>query len=146
MLPLLQYWLSSRVNKILMLCQVVNFRQLKLTLFFHVKWKFWWNWRGRPVLGISRKGHLLRFESNSRATSDGCTRKLGNDVRRDSELITTRVCSQISCKWIMTSLDRTSFDFRFEDFLSNLPGFCLYKKSSTGLLTNYPKLDLKDLS
>ena len=32
-----------------------------------------------------KKGRLLRFESNSAATSDGDAQKLGNDVRRDSE-------------------------------------------------------------
>ena len=77
-----------------------------------------------------RKGRLLwllRFESNSLVTSDGCAHKLGNYVRRDSESIATKVCSQISCKWnvmfeshVVTSVDRTSFDFRFEDFLSYL--------------------------
>ena len=45
---------------------------------------------------LSWKGRLLRFEPNSAATSDGSTQKLGNDVRRDSELIATKVCSQIS--------------------------------------------------
>ena len=75
-----------------------------------------------------RKGSLLRFESNSAATSDGGAQKLGNDVRHDSESIATKVCSQIGRKWnamfeshVVTSVDRTSFDFRFEDFLSNLP-------------------------
>ena len=74
-----------------------------------------------------RKGRLLRFESNSKATSDDCTQKLGNYVKHDSESIATRVCSQIGCKWnvmfeshVVTSVDRTSFDFRFEDFLSYL--------------------------
>ena len=70
-----------------------------------------------------RKGSLLRFESNSTATSDGGAQKLGNDVRRDSESITTKVCSQIGRKWnamfdshVVTSVERTSFDFRFECF------------------------------
>ena len=67
---------------------------------------------------IPRKGRLLRFESNSTATSDGGAQKLGNDVRRDSESIATKVCSQIS--HVVTSVDRTSFNFRFEDFLSYL--------------------------
>ena len=71
-----------------------------------------------------RKGRLLRFESNSAATSDGSAQKLGNDVRRNSEWIATKLCSQIGRKWNaifeshgVTSVDRTSFDFRFEDFL-----------------------------
>ena len=42
---------------------------------------------------------LLRFGSNSLVISDGCAQKLGNYVRRDSESIATKVCSQISCKW-----------------------------------------------
>ena len=46
-----------------------------------------------------RKGYLLRFESNSTATSDRGAQKLGNDVRRDSESIATKVCIQISRKW-----------------------------------------------
>ena len=75
-----------------------------------------------------RKGRLLRFESNSAATSDGGAQKLGNDVRRDSESIATKVCSQIDSKWnvmfeshVVTSVDRTSFYFQFEYFFSNLP-------------------------
>ena len=75
-----------------------------------------------------RKGRLLRFELNSAVTSDGGAQKLGNDVRRDSGSIATKVCSQIGSKWnvmfeshVVTSLDRTSFGFQFEDFLSNLP-------------------------
>ena len=75
-----------------------------------------------------RKGRLLRFESNSAVTSDGGAQKLGNNVRRNSESIATKLCSQIGRKWnamfeshVVTSVDRTSFDFRFEDFLSNLP-------------------------
>ena len=49
---------------------------------------------------IPRKGRVLRFESesNSAATSDGCAQKLGNNVRRDSESVTTSVCSQICRK------------------------------------------------
>ena len=41
-----------------------------------------------------RKGSLLRFEQNSTATSDACAQKLWNDVWRDSESITTKVCSK----------------------------------------------------
>ena len=41
-----------------------------------------------------RKGRLLRFTSNSTATSDGGAQKLGNELRRDhSELIATKVWS-----------------------------------------------------
>ena len=45
-----------------------------------------------------RKGRLFRFELNSTVTSDGGAQKLGNDVRRDSESIATKVCSQICSK------------------------------------------------
>ena len=45
-----------------------------------------------------RKGRLLYFDANSAATSDGGAQKLGNDVRRNSESIATKVCSQIGCK------------------------------------------------
>ena len=62
-------------------------------------------------------------------------------VRRDSELIATKVCSRISGKWnpmfeshIVTNVDRTSLNFWFEDFLA----ICLCKQSSTMLLTNHP--------
>ena len=41
MLKFLQYWLSSRVNEVLMLLIL----GLCKSLFFHVKWKFRWNWR-----------------------------------------------------------------------------------------------------
>ena len=77
---------------------------------------------------IPRKGRLLRFESNSTATSDGGAQKLGNDVWHDSDSIATKVCSQVGRKWnamfethVVTSVDRTSFDFRFDDFFSSLP-------------------------
>ena len=43
-------------------------------------------------------GHLLRFKLNSTATSGGSTQNLGNDVKRDSESIATKVCSQIGLK------------------------------------------------
>ena len=75
----------------------------------------------------SRKGRLLRFESNSTATSNGGAQKLWNDVWHDSESIATKVCSQIGRRWnakfeshVVTSVDRTSFDFRSEDCLSYL--------------------------
>ena len=42
MLPLLWYWLRSRANKVSMLCK---FRSATSPFFFHVKWKFRWNWR-----------------------------------------------------------------------------------------------------
>ena len=77
---------------------------------------------------LSEKKRLLRFKLISTATSDGGAQKLGNNVWHNSESIVTKVYSQIDCKWnvmfeshVVTSVDRTSFDFRFEDFLSNLP-------------------------
>ena len=77
---------------------------------------------------LVRKGCLLRFESNSAATSDGSEQKLWNNVWRDSKSIATKVCSQFGSKWnvmfeshVVTSVDSTSFDFQFEDFFSNLP-------------------------
>ena len=76
------------------------------------------------------KGCLLRFELNSTATSHGGAQKLGNDVWHDFKSIASKVCIQISRKrnaifgrhvdWV-TSVDRSSFDFRYEDFVSNLP-------------------------
>ena len=78
-----------------------------------------------------RKGCLLRLKLNCTATSDGDAQKLGNNVWRDSEPIATNVCSQIGRKWnamfeshvatTQASIDRTSFDFEFDDFSSNLP-------------------------
>ena len=47
---------------------------------------------------LSEERGLLRFESNSEATSDGGAQKLGSDVSRNSESITTKVCSQIGRK------------------------------------------------
>ena len=54
------------------------------------------------------------------------------DVRRDSESITTKVCSQIGCKWnaifenhVVTSIDRTRFDFQFWRFFEQ-PAFVNY--------------------
>ena len=50
--------------------------------------------------------------------------KLENNVRSDSQLIATEVCSQIGHKWnamfeshVVTSVDRTSFYFQMERFL-----------------------------
>ena len=67
-----------------------------------------------------RKGRLLRFKSNSTATSDGCAQKLWNDLWHDSESISAKVCSQIGRKWnaifeshVVTSVDRWGFDFGF---------------------------------
>ena len=51
-----------------------------------------------------RKEHLLRFESNSTAVSDGDAQKLWNDVWRDSKSIATKVCSKIGSKWNATCL------------------------------------------
>ena len=39
--------------------------------------------------------HLLRFKLKSTATPDGGEQKHGNDVRRDSELMATKV--QMKC-------------------------------------------------
>ena len=101
-----------------------------------------------------RKGHLLRYELNSTATSDSRTQKLGNYVCHclawfwidcnqslqpnaivwhDSELIATKVCSQIGDKWnamfesSIVATDQHWMDFWFEDFVS-----------TTVLLTNHP--------
>ena len=49
-----------------------------------------------------RKGRLLRFESNSTATSDGGAQELRNDVGHDCESIETKVCSPIGRKWNAT--------------------------------------------
>ena len=72
-----------------------------------------------------KKGRLLRFELNSTATWQA---KLWNDVWHDSESIAPKNWSQIGSKWnvifesrVETSIDSTSFGFRFEVFLSNLP-------------------------
>ena len=54
--------------------------------------------------------------------------KLGNYVWHDSGSITTKVCSQNGRKQnamfeshVVTSVERTSFDLWFDEFLSNLP-------------------------
>ena len=134
MLPLLQYWLSSRA----------------VTYFFHVKWNFHRSAgsccrpRPRPIFlsfnglwaKIWHKKKTACSESNpvqsSRSVSTNCPRKgcrieqrsdfrwrrakLGNDIRRNSESIATKVCSQIGRKWnaifeshIVTSLDSDTF-------------------------------------
>ena len=41
-----------------------------------------------------RKGRLLKLELNSPATSDGGAQNLGNEVRRDSESIATKVAAK----------------------------------------------------
>ena len=64
---------------------------------------------------------------NSTSTLHGGAQKIGYDIWHDYESIATKVCSPIDRKWnamfeshVVTSVDRTSFDFRFEDFLGNL--------------------------
>ena len=44
------------------------------------------------------KQQIQGFELNRTASSDGCEQKLGNNLCHDSELITTKVCSQIGSK------------------------------------------------
>ena len=68
-----------------------------------------------------RKGLLLKIEQ--RSDFRWRRAKLGIDVWRDSESIAIKVCSQIGRKLnamfeshVVTSVDRTSFYFRFEDF------------------------------
>ena len=64
-----------------------------------------------------RKDHLLRFKLNSTATSDGGA-QLGNDVRRDSESIATKVWSQIRRKWnAMFESHVVTTDQRWQDKL-----------------------------
>ena len=95
--------------------------------------------RGRTVQpGLSRfglskakgKGRLLRFWSNSTATPDGSEQKpeVVNNVWHDSELVATKLCSQIGCKWnamfesdVETGIGWTNFYFWFEYFFSSLP-------------------------
>ena len=55
--------------------------------------------RRSKLMTCPRKARLLRFESNSTATSDGGLQKLGNALWNDSESITTKVCSPIGRKW-----------------------------------------------
>ena len=81
------------------------------------------------MTNCGRKWCLLRFQLNTgSAALDSYTQKLGNNVWRDSKSIATKVCSQISRKSIamferhvVTSVDKTSFNFGIEDFFSNLP-------------------------
>ena len=79
-----------------------------------------------------RTGHLFSLELNSTAISDGFKQKLGFNVRHDSELIATKVCSQISHKWnamfeshVVTlkwpALTGRTLIFYLKIFLGNLP-------------------------
>ena len=80
------------------------------------------NWQ--PVWGkgvcsdLNRTAQLLQM-----AASKSLETMSGDEDWHDSELISTKVCSQIRRKWnvmfeshIVISLDRTSFNFLFEDF------------------------------
>ena len=49
---------------------------------------------------LSEERASAQIELSSTETSDGGDQKLGNNVRRDSELIAIKVCSQIGRKWI----------------------------------------------
>ena len=68
-----------------------------------------------------RKGLLLRFKSNSAATSDGSAQKLGIYVSRDSELITIKVCSQIARKWNAMFESHVVFRFFQQSAFVNIP-------------------------
>ena len=57
-----------------------------------------------------REQHLLRFEVNSTATSNGA-QKFGNNVWHDSELIATKVCSQIGIANEMQCLNAMELRF-----------------------------------
>ena len=57
MLPLLRYWLSSRVNKVLILGKF----RAATSHFFYVKWKFRWNWREVVVDQSSAHRFALPF-------------------------------------------------------------------------------------
>ena len=80
-----------------------------------------------------RKGIQLTFQSKSTATSDGHAQNFGNNVWlrlwlwHETESIANKVFSQIGHKWnavlesqVESCIAWTSFDFRFEDFFSNL--------------------------
>ena len=84
-----------------------------------------------------RKGRLLRYESNSTATSDGGAQKLGKDVRRDSESIDTKICSQIGRKkhamfesHVVTSVHRTSWRFFEQSAFVNTIIYCVTDQPS----------------
>ena len=64
-----------------------------------------------------RQGRLLRFQSNSTATSDGGAQKLGFDLWHVSELIAIQVCSQNSrnkmiCLKAALTGRASNFDFK----------------------------------
>ena len=150
MLPLLQYWLCSTVKKVLMLCRYRaatshfflhvkwnfgwNQREVvaNQSSAHHFAQSFYQSLVSEWKYDIGTKSHvpnwiLCKVAGLKLSKLTICT-KLGNDVRRDFQSIATKVCSQIGSKWnamfeghVVTNVDRTSFDLRFEDFLSNLP-------------------------
>ena len=65
MLPLLLYWLSSTVKKVLLHCR---YRAATNHIFFHVKWNFWWNWR--EVIANQSCTHLLAQSCNHSLVSE----------------------------------------------------------------------------
>ena len=78
---------------------------------------------------------------------------LGNDVRRDSESIATKVCCQIGHKWnemfegrVVTSVAPAMTGLPSIFDLKIFWAICLCKHSTTVLLTNHPWLDFEDLS
>ena len=100
-----------------------------------------------------RKGHLLRFESNSTATSDGGAQKLGNDVRRDSESITTKVCSlewittkacsQIGCEWnVMFESHVVIWRFFEQSAFVNIHLLCYWPTILNSILKICPKFQV----
>ena len=69
-----------------------------------------------------KKGRLLRFISNSKATSDGNVEKLGIQSLQPNRL--QKKCYAMMFEShvvsLVTSVDRTSFYFQFEHIFSNL--------------------------
>ena len=60
-LPLLRYWLSSRVKKVLTLCR---YQAATSHFFFHVKWNFRWN-RREVVADQSNAHHFAQSCNHS---------------------------------------------------------------------------------
>ena len=180
MLPILRYWLTLRVDKVLMMWQQrVTFLFIPLKISFHTNsqcemkfsmllarfvlrsccrpkqrlslrsiflsvigpWEKIWHGNkttcsgSNPVQSCRSKMTTCQRMSVSAASAQiwveqhSYTERLQmaarknletGDVRRDSESITTKLCSQMGCKWnaifenhVVTSIDRTRFDFQF---------------------------------
>ena len=83
-----------------------------------------------------RKWRLLRFKLKSSAASDGSVQKLGNNARCNSELIATKLCSHICCKWRASIFDIGTKPHVPNQILCKAAGLYLWPVQGNGVFSD----------